>query len=159
MTFSFPLLLTACSLALFEPAIAIFDSKTLSQSLETVLQNGIWMTRLSNNQMLPLVGFGAGNVARSHVGALTAEAIQPDKKIYLIDTAQERRNEALIAEGILAGAQRFSKGDIKPEVHIITKVWYTNLGYNRTRLASEGSLEALRESVEGDKIDVKFHIQ
>lgn len=161
MTVVNPLLFVACAIALSKPTFAIFDSKISSSSrnLETTLQNGVWMTTLSNNQRIPLVGFGAGNVARSHVGALTAEAIQPDKKIYLIDTAQESRNEALIAEGILAGVQRFREDDVKPEVHIVTKVWYTHLGYNRTRLAVEDSLEALRDALESDKVDIKLHIQ
>jgi diketogulonate reductase-like aldo/keto reductase len=124
-----------------------------------ILHNDIRMTRLSNIQMMPLIGFGAGNVPRSHVGALVADAIQPDKKIYLIDTARESKNEALIAEGIVAGAERFNTEDVKPEIHVITKVWYTHLGYNRTKLAVEDSLEAFRDALESDKVDVKLHIQ
>jgi diketogulonate reductase-like aldo/keto reductase len=162
MTFIFPFLIIASALPLSEPAFATFDSSEIPSSPRTddlILQNNIRMTRLSNHQMIPLVGFGAGNVPRSHVGALVAEAIQPDKRIYLFDTARESKNEALIAEGIVAGAERFNIEEVKTEIHVITKVWYTHLGYNRTKLAVEDSLEAFRDAMESDKVDVRLHIQ
>eukprot|EP00816_Leptocylindrus_hargravesii_P005449 CAMPEP_0196820206 /NCGR_PEP_ID=MMETSP1362-20130617/74208_1 /TAXON_ID=163516 /ORGANISM="Leptocylindrus danicus, Strain CCMP1856" /LENGTH=422 /DNA_ID=CAMNT_0042198991 /DNA_START=248 /DNA_END=1512 /DNA_ORIENTATION=+ len=44
------------------------------------------------------------------------------------------------------------------ELHIITKVWYTHLGYERTLIAVEESLDAFRETFDSPLIDLKLTV-
>merc|ERR1712151_811686 len=54
----------------------------------------------------------------------------------LIDTAHASHNEQLVHDGILQGLLKKSNATIVQKsndiVHVITKVWYTYLGYERT---------------------------
>jgi len=81
-------------------------------------------TTLRNGQELPLVGFGVGNLAHSVLTAKVTEAMRAGYR--LIDTAQASRNAELIRKGM---------GKLRKDVHIVTKIWYTYLGYGRTQLA------------------------
>jgi len=118
------------------------------------VENGVVYAPLRNNSRIPLVGFGVGGLKREVVASRVAEAIQDDKKTRLIDTSQVSGNEALVAEGILQGAQRMNE---KVEVHIVTKIWYTHLGYQRTKLSVEESLTAFQPLLESDQVDVRLH--
>ena len=118
---------------------------------------GVLMAHLANNNRIPLVGVGVGNAPHEHVGALVAAAIQDDKRIRLIDTAHASHNEDLLAEGILHGVVKLGQKE-KVEVHVVTKVWYTHLGYQRTKLSVEETLKALKPAIESDKVDLKLHI-
>jgi diketogulonate reductase-like aldo/keto reductase len=120
-------------------------------------EGGILMAHLSNNNRIPLVGVGVGNAQHEHVSAIVAEAIQNDKRIRLIDTAHASLNEGMVAEGILAGIGRLGL-DEKLEVHVVTKVWYTHLGYERTKISVDESLKALEPALASDKVSVKLHI-
>ena len=120
-------------------------------------EKGVLLAHLANNNKIPLVGVGVGNAPHEHVSALVAEAIQDDKRIRLIDTAHASLNEDLVAQGILAGAERREEIG-KLEVHVVTKVWYTHLGYERTKLSVKESLAALAPALTSDKVDVKVHI-
>merc|ERR1712071_284437 len=57
-------------------------------------------------------------------------------KYNLIDTSRESRNEKLIAN-LLDSTGRIGN------THVITKVWYTHLGYERTKISVEESLKDL----------------
>jgi diketogulonate reductase-like aldo/keto reductase len=118
-------------------------------------QDGLPMAKLSNNNHIPLVGVGVGNVPHAYVGALVAEAIQEDKLIRLIDTAHASHNEHLVAEGIIAGVQKLTK---RVQIHVVTKIWYTHLGYERSKIAVEESLAAFKDVIASDKVDFKLHI-
>jgi len=121
-------------------------------------ENGVLMAHLSNNNKIPLVGVGVGNSPHSFVGAIVADAIQDDKKIRLIDTAHASRNEELVAEGILAGIESMGTSKDKVEVHVVTKVWYTHLGYDRTKLAVEESIANFKQVIDSEDVDFKLHI-
>lgn len=127
-------------------------------------EDGVMKAHLSNNNQLPLVGVGVGNSKASFVGAIVADAIQDDKKTRLIDTSHASHNEELVAEGILAGVATIKENrnedrkEEKIEVHVITKVWYTHLGYDRTKLAVEESLKAFKDVQENESIDFKLHV-
>lgn len=125
--------------------------------------DGMLMAHLSNNNKIPLVGVGVGNAHHAFVGALVADAIQDDKMIRLIDTSHASLNEELVAEGILAGVETIMENrkdgkSKKIQVHVITKVWYTHLGYERTKLAVEESLAELASAISSDLIDFKLHV-
>ena len=112
---------------------------------------------LANGHHIPLVGLGVGNSPYQHVSALVSEAIQNDKRTRLIDTSHASGNEDLVAEGIVDGAERLGQ-DEKVEVHVVTKVWYTHLGYERTKLSVQDSLKALSPALKNNKVDLKIHL-
>jgi len=120
---------------------------------------GIPQVKLANNNMVPLVGFGVGNLQHDRIPAMVASAVQDDKKSRLIDTAHASNNEALVAEGILRGVNQMDLPDgEKLTVHVVTKVWYTHLGYERTKLSVQESLDELKPILESDKVDAKIHL-
>lgn len=122
-------------------------------------EDGIPQVRLANNNMIPLVGFGVGNLQHDRIPSMVASAIQDDKKSRLIDTAHASNNEALVAEGILRGVEKMNLPDgEKLTVHVVTKVWYTHLGYERTKLSVQESLDALKPILESDKVEAKIHV-
>jgi len=120
--------------------------------------HGVLFARLSNNSSIPLIGVGVGNSPHAFVGAIVAEAIQDNKKIRLIDTAHKSNNEALVAQGILHGIERMKNVKKKVQIHVVTKVWYTHLGYERTKLAVQESMAVYRKVIESDKVDLKIHL-
>ena len=64
----------------------------------------------------------------------------------LLDTAHASRNEAAVRRGIVEGAAGMSSSSSSSsdmQVHVITKVWYTHLGYERTVLSVQESLQEL----------------
>jgi len=122
-------------------------------------EEGIPLVHLANNNLIPLVGFGVGNLQRERIPKMVAEAIQDDNKSRLIDTSHASDNEELVALGILRGVEKMNlpKGK-KLKVHVVTKVWYTHLGYDRTKLSVEESLKALKPVIDSDKVDLQLHI-
>lgn len=120
--------------------------------------DGVPMAHLSNNNRIPLVGLGVGNAPHAYIGALVSDAIQDEKKIRLIDTSHASDNEDLVVEGILAGLDSMGKSNKKLEVHVVTKVWYTHLGYERTKLAVEESLAKFEQAAKAQNIKFKLHI-
>jgi len=120
--------------------------------------------RLSNGIHIPLVGLGVGNMMSQVVPAVINHAIREDKKIRLIDTSHISYNERYVAKGIVEGveeirsADKANKKNKKVEIHVVTKVWYTHLGYERTKLSVESSLMALRELVDDKDVDLKLHV-
>ena len=60
-------------------------------------------------------------------------AIPQSKDYKLIDTSHASDNESLIAKSL---------ADLKT-AHVLTKVWYTHLGYERTKLSVKNSLQNL----------------
>jgi len=43
-------------------------------------------------------------------------------------------------------------------VHVVTKVWYTHLGYERTKLSVKHSFEQLREAFNHPMVDLRLHV-
>jgi diketogulonate reductase-like aldo/keto reductase len=120
-------------------------------------QNGVPFAKLVNNNKIPLVGYGVGNLQHHLIKGMVSAALQDDKKIMLIDTARASSNEDLVAAGIVKGVEKLgAKG--KTEVHVVTKVWYTHLGYERTKISVKESVRALQAAIDDEKIDLKLHI-
>ena len=117
------------------------------------------MTTLSNGVDLPLVGFGVGNLQHDLIAGRIAEALADDKNTILIDTAHASSNEITVRKGIENGL-RASTSTHQGPVHVVTKVWYTHLGYERTKLSVKASLEELLVPNENDdvSVDIRVHI-
>jgi diketogulonate reductase-like aldo/keto reductase len=111
-------------------------------------EDDILWTTLSNGSKFPLVGFGVGNLQHELISDRIAKAISDETKTIMIDTAHASRNEGMVREGIAKGL----KGSTAKEIHVVTKVWYTHLGYERTKLSVKASLEALKHP------KIKVHI-
>jgi diketogulonate reductase-like aldo/keto reductase len=125
--------------------------------------NGIPMATLSNGEKMPLVGLGVGNMIPDVIPAIISHGMKADKNIRLIDTSNVSSNENLVAQGIVEGTkQLIERGEItatsKVEMHVVTKVWYTHLGYNRTMIAAKSSLESLKEAIDHPNVDLKVHL-
>ncbi len=116
--------------------------------------------RLQNGKHIPLVGFGVGNLQHELIEKVMESNLGTDKNVRLIDTARASRNEHIIANAIaklrttstnqnqLRGGGGngvvFDDEDLDQDtIHIVTKVWYTHLGYERTRLSVLESLQDL----------------
>jgi len=125
---------------------------------QLVIDQGIPMIILSNEKPLPLVGLGVGNLQHYMVPLMIAGAMQDDKRTRLFDTSHISDNEHLLAEGINQGIERLDNSEQKLTIHVITKVWYTYLGYERTKISVKESFDSLKEATANTKIDLKVHI-
>ena len=124
---------------------------------------------LSNGLDLPLVGLGVGSMHRDLMGSMIYKGLSQDNQIHLIDTSPSYRDHISqeVAKGITAGIKRFKDQshpkheDIKDDpiqVHVITKVWYTHLGYERTKISVEESLEDLSAAINDPDVDLHLHV-
>ena len=122
-------------------------------------------TTLRNDVRFPLVGLGVGNLQRNLVESMIYQGLQQDKRIRMIDTAHASRNERDVAKGISTGVKALKESlkqqglDVqkqKIQVHVVTKIWYTYLGYERTNIAVQDILEDLQEAVQDHHVDLKI---
>lgn len=122
-------------------------------------KDGVIMANLANNNKIPLVGVGVGNAQPLRITDIVEEAIQNGRKIRLIDTSHAPYNEKFVAQGIIDGVNLMTRSDDKKiEIHVVTKVWYTYLGYERTKIAVEQSLRNFQAVHEHKNIDFKMHV-
>ena len=96
---------------------------------------------LSNGLLFPLVGVGVGNMDHRDIVKSISKIPESQHHIpVLIDTAQASDNDLLILDGILAREARLGPSETRRAYHVLSKVWYTHLGYNRTRFAVQQML-------------------
>jgi len=107
---------------------------------------------LANGKQFPLVGLGVENLQHELIMDQISDAMQADKKITLFDTAHASGNEAIVREGIKAGLKTSSYVNKRSTIHVVTKVWYTHLGYERTKISVKESLQALKQN------NIRVHI-
>jgi len=130
-------------------------------------------TTLSNGVVIPLVGLGVGNLHRHLIESMIHHGLNADLRTRLIDTAHASDNEREVARGITTGIKDFKEQLAKTgkknrdnqilskqpiQVHVVTKIWYTHLGYERTRLAVDEILENFEEAVKDPNVDLKITI-
>lgn len=101
------------------------------------LEDDIPRVKLSDGQDFPLVGLGVGNLQHELLEKQIVDAME--FKYRLLDTGHASNNEHIIAAAIKKGLE--SAPDT--EMHVVTKVWYTHLGYERTKISVRESLERL----------------
>ena len=114
---------------------------------------------LTSGISIPLVGIGIGNLAHDSIPSVVrnqlAQSSGDDRGIRLIDTASVSNNEEILSRaiesaGLLRSLKRTLRGkndddDDDAPIHIVTKVWYTHLGYERTKLSVKESLHKLQQ--------------
>ena len=118
-------------------------------SLAWGLDDDIPQTTLHGGQVFPLVGMGLGNLQHDLLEKQIVDGMEMQYR--LIDTGHASNNEHIIAAAIKKG---FS---VAPgaEMHVVTKVWYTHLGYERTKISVKESLERL--NVPNVKVHLMIH--
>lgn len=130
----------------------------------TSLTDDIPTTTLWNGEKMPLVGLSVENQFNGRVAKLTTEGLKDEQRIRLIDTSHATGNEESVAKGIRMGVKAFqeatgSKEEAGPvQVHVVTKVWYSYLGYERTRLSVQESLGRLEEAMSDPNVDLHVHV-
>lgn len=118
-------------------------------------------TKLGNGKYFPLVGLGVGNLQHHRIEDMIYEGLKGENRVRLFDTAHASQNEHLVARGIVRGVHDFKESkklDGRVQVHVVTKIWYTHLGYERTKLSVRESLEALGEAIKDYSVDLKVHM-
>jgi len=103
---------------------------------------------LSNSRSIPLLGIGAGTIPHHKIPLIVSTSITDEYSSRLYDTSRSSSNEALVARALLRGMKQYYKlHGHSPEkvqvVHVVVKVWYTHLGYERTNLSVRESLNDL----------------
>eukprot|EP00934_Nitzschia_sp_Nitz4_P007246 Nitzschia sp. Nitz4//scaffold137_size62074//10514//11812//NITZ4_006407-RA/size62074-processed-gene-0.80-mRNA-1//-1//CDS//3329535676//7236//frame0 len=124
--------------------------------------NGVTLsTTLANKAEIPLVGLDLDQIKDSDVESLVKDGFLGEGSIRLFDTSHVSGGEHEVAKGIVAAVKELSESQVldKPvEVHVVTKVWYTYLGYERTRMSVQESLRELEPAISDPKIDLKVHM-
>lgn len=120
-------------------------------------EDSVPLATLANGNRMPLVGFGVDGLASKYIPGFVSSAMAGNKKTRLVDTTRASENERLVSQGIIRGVEKLS-GDDKVEVHVVTKVWYTHLGYQRTKLSIEESFQELKSAIAHPKVNLKVHV-
>ena len=107
--------------------------------------------RRHDGALLPLIGIGVGNLPAERMNEVVTHSLTSEMGYRLIDTGAS--NEAALAEAIDSGLKSVTE-DETVSIHVVTKVWYTHLGYERTKLAVRESLANLKAYQSGQYIRV-----
>ena len=106
--------------------------------------------KLNNGFGIPLVGMGIGNLQHELIPQVVSANLVPSQDIRLIDTAHNSHNEHILGKAVASfdaashAQTRGGGGSSKPPpIHVVTKVWYTHLGYERTKVSVKESLDQL----------------
>jgi len=94
--------------------------------------------KLSNDVHMPLIGCGIGNLQHELIQETFPSALAEQYKIF--DTASASKNEFIVGDQISDYGERKRNESAMRDIHIVTKVWYTHLGYERTKLSVMQSL-------------------
>lgn len=138
---------------------------------QDVCNNEPFVATLSNNEKIPLIGAGLEDIEHDQISTITSKAlsissVDEEESSNLgyrsIDTSRISRNEKFISEAI---ASTMSKNyDHNPEltssttIHVVTKVWYTHLGCERTKISIQESLDDLLGGLKDTPcMNVKVH--
>lgn len=93
---------------------------------------------LSNGVKMPMLGFGVYQIPPEDCERCVLDAIKVGNR--LIDTAQYYNNEAAVGNAIQ------KSGIPREEFFIVTKVWFTNDSYEKTKASIDESLSKLKTS-------------
>jgi len=109
-------------------------------------------TTLRNGKHFPLVGLGVGNLRQDKIVSQIGESMKYGTR--LIDTVYTGTgNKNLVREGIVENLSWLYDDDDDDndvddnndsiKMHVVSKIWYTYLGYERTKIAVREILEQL----------------
>jgi diketogulonate reductase-like aldo/keto reductase len=116
---------------------------------------------LANEVEFPLIGLGVGNLQSNRIENMIYEGLKGENRIRLFDTCQSSGNEHEIIQGIKTGVKRFKETeniDDRVQVHIVTRIWHTYLGYERTKIAVKRTLHTFGSLLKEKHIDLRVHV-
>jgi diketogulonate reductase-like aldo/keto reductase len=96
---------------------------------------------LHNGLAFPLLGLGVGNLQHDMIPTIVKEGLRLG--VRMIDTAHASRNEELITKAMAEYHTDTAADANDDDIHVVTKVWYTHLGYERTKYSVQESIDAL----------------
>lgn len=130
---------------------AVISGAHAETETEGVCLNGSCglMKTLSNGNTIPLVGMGVGNLPHEILSDVINSNLN-NNSYQLIDTARKSGNEAEIAMAI---SNAEIDADEENVIHVVTKVWYTHLGYDRTTISVDDSMKDLP-----GHLNIRLHI-
>lgn len=112
---------------------------------------------------------GIGNLPHDLIREAVYANFQPGMDVQLVDTAHASNNERILGDAIASfdneqrkniddgstanalhrrtrGGGGIVSAEELPPIHVVTKVWYTHLGYERTKLSVHDSLKELQSA-------------
>lgn len=134
----------------------VVSIKGQSEAIEVTERGTTFSTTLSNGKVFPLVGLGVGNSQPFMVPPLVTEAMKEERNTILFDTSSRSANEHVLSSGIINGLSNIE--DDRVTVHVVTKVWYTHLGYERTVHSVQQSFQNFQMAIDHDKVELKIHV-
>lgn len=138
-------------LLLLVTAVALSSTVAVQQVSAAALDDDYPKARRWDGALIPLIGIGVGNLPQSQMDTVVAHALTTDSGYRLIDTGAS--SEVVLAEAIDKALDAVTE-DETLSIHVVTKVWYTHLGYERTKLAVKQSLANLKSMASGQYIRV-----
>lgn len=90
---------------------------------------------LSNGVMMPVIGYGVYQIPDTETERYVREALEVGYR--LIDTAQAYGNESGVGKAVHAS------GLNRDEIFITSKVWVSNMNYERAKASIDASLKAM----------------
>ncbi|KAH3682164.1 hypothetical protein WICPIJ_006861 [Wickerhamomyces pijperi] len=105
------------------------SSGAVSRARNYVLNNGI---------SIPVQGYGLHNIPPSQATHLVTQALLTGYR--LIDTGRYYNNETETTQGILNFLNDHPEVE-RSEINYVTKIWHTEQGFDKTKLAIESSLK------------------
>lgn len=91
---------------------------------------------LNNGLKMPILGFGVFQIPKEETEKCVLDAIEVGYRLF--DTAQSYGNERAVGNAIKAS------GLDRSEFFITTKLWISEMGYEKAKKSIEGSLERLQ---------------
>ncbi len=91
---------------------------------------------LNNGLKMPILGFGVFQIPKEETEKCVLDAIEVGYRLF--DTAQSYGNERAVGNAIKAS------GLDRTEFFITTKLWISEMGYEKAKKSIEGSLERLQ---------------
>lgn len=91
---------------------------------------------LNNSLKMPILGFGVFQIPKEDTERCVLDAIEVGYRLF--DTAQSYGNERAVGNAIKAS------GLDRSEFFITTKLWISEMGYEKAKKSIEGSLERLQ---------------
>ena len=91
---------------------------------------------LNNGLKMPILGFGVFQIPKQETEKCVLDAIEVGYRLF--DTAQSYGNERAVGNAIKAS------GLDRTEFFITTKLWISEMGYEKAKKSIEGSLERLQ---------------
>ncbi|MGP6139849.1 aldo/keto reductase [Jeotgalibaca sp. A127] len=112
--------------------------KTIERVKQMVQLHTMERLPLNDGYTIPIIGFGTSGISDRDAEETIFKAIM--RGYRLIDTAKAYNNE----EGVGRGIQKaINAGIPRGEIFVVSKVWKTDMGFDKTIQAFEGTYERL----------------